>query len=72
MEKVIFIQLSGKKENKTVAQFNKEEFEETVLLAKYAINIVLNTYNKMVDDEDDENRYLGYFDFKIIKKFFIY
>lgn len=59
----------GKKETKL---FNKEEFEETVLLAKYAINIVLNTYNKMVDDEDDENRYLGYFDFKIIKKFFIY
>lgn len=59
----------GKKETKL---FNKEEFEETVLLAKYAINIVLNTYNKMVDDEDDENRYLGYFDFKIVKKFFIY
>lgn len=59
----------GKKETKL---FNKEEFEETVLLAKYAINIVLNTYNKMVDDEDDENRYLGCFDFKIIKKFFIY
>lgn len=59
----------GKKETKL---FNKEEFEETVLLAKYAISIVLNTYNKMVDDEDDENRYLGYFDFKIIKKFFIY
>lgn len=59
----------GKKETKL---FNKEEFEETILLAKYAINIVLNTYNKMVDDEDDENRYLGYFDFKIIKKFFIY